>query len=542
MSGVALRRSLVDRLPPAWTITAGMAVLYLAFAPASSDLAAADYRSDLFARAGFTLWDNSWYGGHHLPAYSILAPALGALVGTQLLSAISMVIATALFSALIEGRFPARATRVAGAWFAVGAGLALLSNRIPFDLGLAIGLGALLAAARGRFALALILTVLSSLASPVDGAFLALAYLAWAVAGPERLRPTALIAAALAPVALLGVVFPEGGTQPFAGGAFYPAVAGVLVIAWLIPPEERALRAGALLYAASITILFLVPTAVGSNAARLGTLMGAPIAALVLLGVSTIGRRPLILLAAAPLLLYWQASTPVSDFVTGLEDPAVHASYYAPLLAELHTLGVGYGEQPARIEVVPLSDHWEARWVAPKVMIARGWERQLDRYRNGLFYDEEGVTAASYRAWLSEQGISYVALPDASLDYSATTEARLLRGDLAGSGGRAPAYLREVWRSRHWRLWAVRDPTALISGSALLVNVGTDSFTLLQRRPGSSIVRLHFSPYWALASGHGCVSRAPGDWTGVTALEAGTIHVGISFSLARVFDHGARCR
>ena len=50
-------------------------------APLSADLAAAGYRSDLFARAGFTLWDNGWYGGHHLLAYSLLAPALGALLG-----------------------------------------------------------------------------------------------------------------------------------------------------------------------------------------------------------------------------------------------------------------------------------------------------------------------------------------------------------------------------------------------------------------------------------------------------------------------------
>ena len=67
--------------PPAWLLTAAMAVTYLILAPSSPDLAAASYRSDLFSRVGFSLWDNSWYGGHHLPAYSLLAPALGALLG-----------------------------------------------------------------------------------------------------------------------------------------------------------------------------------------------------------------------------------------------------------------------------------------------------------------------------------------------------------------------------------------------------------------------------------------------------------------------------
>src|ERR1019366_2179008 len=43
------------RLPPAWTITAVLAVAYLIIAPSSPDLAAASYRSELFARSGFSL-------------------------------------------------------------------------------------------------------------------------------------------------------------------------------------------------------------------------------------------------------------------------------------------------------------------------------------------------------------------------------------------------------------------------------------------------------------------------------------------------------
>jgi hypothetical protein len=52
---------------------------------------------------------------------------------------------------------------------------------------------------------------------------------------------------------------------------------------------------------------------------------------------------------------------------------------------------------------------------------------------------------------------------------------------------------------------------------------------------------VHFTPYWALASVSGCVSRAPGDWTSVQARSAGSARVVIDFSLARVFDHGPRC-
>jgi hypothetical protein len=521
------------RMPPAWTITAALAVVYLIIAPASPDLAAASYRSDLFARAGFALWDNSWYGGHHLLAYSVLAPPLGALVDPRLVAAISMIAATALFAQLIDGRFPANATRIAGAWFALGAGIALLSSRVPFDLGLAVGLASLLLAQRDRLGAALAVALLTSLASPVAGAFLALAFLAWALAGPRRGWPAALTIAALAPIALLSVAFPEGGAQPFVASAFYPALVGVLVIGAVTAPRQRVLRIGTALYALTLIGCYVVPSAVGGNADRLGALVAGPVAACVLAGEPGWRRRLLVVLA--PFLLYWQANAPVADFAAASSDPAVHASYYTPLLGELHALGVGYGAHPARIEVVPTVDHWEARWVAPHAMIARGWERQLDQDRNGLFYDgSEPLTATRYRRWLGANAISYVALPDAPLDYSAMAEAQLLH---AGGLG----YLREVWRSPHWRLFAVLGARPLVSAPGRLTSAGEQQLTLYAPRPGSYTVRVRFTPYWAVASGGGCVSRSPAGWTLIDARSAGNLHVVIRFSLARVFSHGPRC-
>jgi hypothetical protein len=586
VSSVSDRRpgALLERLPP-WAIATLPAVVfglaYVIAAPPSTDLAAAAYRSDLFSRVGLTLWDNSWYGGHHLPAYSVLAPALGAWIGPQLLNALSMIAATALFALLIDGRFPARATRIAAVWFALGASVELLANRVPFDLGLALGLGALLAAGapRGRYTrrgLTLALAVLCSLASPVAGAFLALAFLAWALAGPARAWPLGLTMATFVPIALLVLAFPEGGSQPFVAAAFYPALSAVLVIAALIhrvgrettddpiaaspladgplADGPRVLLIGALLYAAALLGAFLIPTAVGGNADRLGALFAGPLAVCALYP-----RRPLLLLVLAPFLFYWQVKAPLTDYASASSDPAVHASYYTPLLDELRVLGVGYGSpptRPARIEVVPTKDHWEARWVAPHVMLARGWERQLDQGRNALFYDEARfpLTPARYRAWLSEQAISYVALPDAPLDYSAKGEARLLRADrgagdardtvrLGGAGGgeEPPAYLREIWRSAHWRLFAVLGAAPLAEPPAVLTSLAGDSFTISEPHPQNTIVRIRFTPYWAVLDGHGCVRRAPGGWTEVQARSAGSLHVGIDFSLARIFSHGPRC-
>ena len=162
------------------------------------------------------------------------------------------------------------------------------------------------------------------------------------------------------------------------------------------------------------------------------------------------------------------------------------------------------------------------------------------------------LTAARYHAWLSEEAVSYVALPDYALDYSARAEARLLRGEGSGSAtaggttgkapaGEPPSYLHEVWRSAHWRLFAVLGARALAQAPATLTAMTTDSFTLNTPSAGTFTVRVHFTPYWALESGLGCVSRAPGNWTQVQTRGPGTVRVGIEFSLARVFDRGARC-
>ncbi|MGO9487738.1 MAG: hypothetical protein ACLQBB_01775 [Solirubrobacteraceae bacterium] len=522
---------------PAWAITAAASVAYLIAAPASPDLAAADYRSHLFSQVGFSLWDNSWYGGHHLPAYSVLAPGLGALIGPQPLAAISMIVATALFTVAIAGRFPDRAVRIASIWFAVGASIALLSSRVPFNLGLALGLGTVVLAQRRRWLPAALLAVLASLASPVAGAFLALAMLSWALSGPDRAWPAALTLLALAPIAILTLAFPEGGTQPFVASAFFPALAGVAVIGLVIAPEHRALRIGALLYLLALIGAYAIPTAVGGNADRLGALAAGPLAACVLAGTETSWRTKL-LLVLAPLLLYWQANAPVADFASTVSNRSVRASFYTPLLGELHTLGIGYGRRPARIEVVATADHWEARWVAPAAMMARGWERQLDGFRNGLFYDERPLTPARYSAWLGAQAISYVALPDAPLDYSGKAEARVVAGSAAnGPGG----FLREVWHSAHWRLFAVRRPAPLAQPPARLTAADTQSFTLQAPAPGSYEVRLHYTPYWAVARGDACVAQAPGEWTLVQARRPGTVHVVIRFSIGRIFEHGVRC-
>jgi hypothetical protein len=524
----------------AFVVSVPLAAAYLALGLPSGDLAAATYRGNLFARFGFTLWDSGWYGGHYLPGYSLLAPALGALMGERALLALCAIVAAVLFGLIAQHTFHGTAARAAGASFALGVCVGLLSGRVAYGLGIAIGLLALLALIRRWTAAALVFALLTSLASPVAGAFLALAGLAHALVharrthdGPGgrgsfrlgaswRPRPLGLAfaAAALAPVLLFAVLFPEGGWEPFEPLLFWPVLTGAVLVAlvlWragggLMPRTQRMLILGVLLYALAMLGAFLLRTPVGSNAARLGALLGAPL----MVGLLW-ERRRLALALLAPALLYWQLETPINDFAALANNPSVNASYYAPLSGELLRLA---GGRPLRVEVPLTEAHWESVYLPehPLIMLARGWERQLDTRYDALFYGSK-LSASAYRAWLDQNAVSYVALPDVPLDSAGEQEGRLIASGLP--------YLLELWHSTHWRLFAVRDATALAQSPATLTGVGPESFTLRTPRPGDFTVRIHFTPYWTMQQGSGSVSAAAGGWTEVHARRAGVLRVAI---------------
>jgi hypothetical protein len=435
-----------------WTLALALAIpltiAYLVWMPPAADLAAAIYRSDLFARVGFTLRDHGWYAvhGHYLLGYSLLSPALGALLGVRVLLACSALASSVLFGLIAERAFGLAAGRAAACVFALGICAELLSGRVPYDLGFAIGLGAVLAVVRGRFAPALVLTVLTSVASPVAGAFLALAFLARTLNDRPRGEAFALTVAALAPILVLSLAFPEGGYEPFAPSSFWPALGGVVAIALLLPQgpltprARRVVRIGAVLYALALVGSFALATPVGGNAARLAPPLAAPL----LTGVLWDRRRGVLCLLA-PVLLYWQLNTPIGDLSLVAGQPSANASYYAPLLSELRRLR---HDTPTIVEVPLTATHAEAAYVAGHdgVSLARGWDRQLDTRYAALFY-RPTLTASAYRAWLDENRVAYVAVPDARLDYAGKAEGALV--------ARGLPYLREAWRSQHWRLYRV---------------------------------------------------------------------------------------
>ena len=494
---------------------------YLIWAPPSTDLAAQVFRADLFSDHGFLVWSNDWYSGHYLPGYSLISPPLAALLGPRLMGALACVGAAGLFAAIVSHAAGER-SRFAAMWFAVGTAPVLLSGRMTFALGVAVGLGAILSLQRERTMLAPLLAVLATVTSPVAGLFVALAGAASAIAGHRRLGLSTGIAALVALVAI-GLAFPTSGTEPFVFVAFITVPVVALVAIWLLPAEEKALRWGFALYGLLAVLLFVVHTPVGGNVARLGALFAGPLFALALWP-----RHRLALLLVGIPLLWWQWVAGVLDVVDASGSPATERSFYEPLLSQLEKRTDG---EPVRIEIPPTSNRWEAAYVAREFPLARGWLRQLESDDFDLFKNQN-LTAASYRQWLDDRAVSYVAVPDADLDYLAEDEAALVDAGLP--------YLRNVWTSDDWRLYAVRRPAPFTEpAGATLTDLGVDSFTL-EAAPGSYLVRVHYSRFWRVVQGDACI-ESDGDWTRVEVRSPGVVRVEAPFSLGGLFGQEDRC-
>jgi hypothetical protein len=334
-------------------------------------------------------------------------------------------------------------------------------------------------------------------------------------------RGLIVVIGALAPVALLALAFPEGGNEPFVFSAFWPLPLIGLGLALVTPLHDRVLRAGIALYVAGTAVSFAVSSAVGSNSVRLAELLAGPLAALLLWP-----RRKLLLGLAALPLLYLQWHAPVRD-VTNAGGPAMTSAYYQPLLSFLKR----QSGPPFRIEIPFTKFHWEAYAVSQHFPLARGWERQLDIKYNRLFYAGR-LTDAAYENWLHDQAVRFVAVTDAPLDYAGVAERKLI--------DRHPSYLRLVWSSRHWRVFAVRDATPIVEGDARLLALGPNWLRLAATRAGAALVRIHFTPYWALSGGRGCVSPA-GQFTRLTFRRPGAIKMIIEFSIGRIRARSPRC-
>jgi hypothetical protein len=508
-------------------LSAGLAGAYLAWQPPSADLSAQFFRADQFSAHGFLIWTNYWYSGSYLAGYSLVSPALGALLGPPLMGALAAAVAAGTFAAIARRSYGDRALP-GSLWFAAGTATLLLTGRITFGLGVAIGLLALLALP-WRGPAALLLAALAGLASPVAGVFVALAATAAALVGRDRTKAIAVAVAALGATLALSLSFSVAGSEPFPLSSFLKVVAFCLLALWLIPADERALRAGIALYLVMATLAYAVPNALGDNAARLGALFGGPVLALALFR-----RRTLALVLLAIPLFYWQWYDAAREVARSSGNPATTEAYFAPLVSRLASVDDG----TARVEIPPTLDRGEVRFVAPRFPLGRGWLRQeessdIDEFSGGR------LTAGAYRRWLQDHGITYVAVADAPLDYLAEDEADLIRGGLP--------YLDPVWSNGDWRLYRLRGAAGIVpaskgvgTGDPRLETLGPQSFELSAPRPGRYLVRIHYTPYWTVTGGDGCVERG-GDWTRIDVREPGAVHVAARFSLPGLFGRDSEC-
>jgi hypothetical protein len=530
-----------ERAAPLGLLCAAAAlVVWLLVAPRTPDLAAAAYRLTLFKHLGLAVYDEHWYAGHDLPGYSVLFPPLAWTLGLRAVGALSVLASVACFEALAVAAYR-RSARWAAGLFALAAVGDVWIGRLAFALGVSFALGAVLARARGRGSIAVLLAAASAAASPVAGVLLALGALTDALSRRSR-RPLLVLAAPAAVVVLaLALLFPEGGYEPYPTVSFLATVGVVAAFALALPGGHGRLRLGAALYLLACVVFLLAHTPMGSNIERYGVLLAGPLLLCALLAArgeraSTPARRArgasrARALAALALCAWavWAGWGPLRETLAVTGSQSTGAAYYAPVERFL----AAHAREPARLEVPLTRTHWETAELAPRVSLARGWEKQLDtRYDAALL--SPGLSARSYERWLRRQAVSYVALPDAQPDPSSAREAALIRGGLP--------YLREVFASRHWRIYAVRAPTPLASGPGRLTSLGHESFALQARSAGSFLVRVRFTRYWTLTRGDGCVDRAAGGWTRVLARAPGPLVVRASFSLGRALGLAGSCR
>ncbi|MEU4378232.1 hypothetical protein [Micromonospora echinofusca] len=546
-----MRRSRVVAVAAASAVLLGVA--YLALPPTGSDLAAQVARAGFFAAHGPTPVDLRWYGGVQQFGYSLVSQPVMALLGVRVTGVLALAAAATAFAALLVRTGVPRPLLGSLVGVLTIAGN-LVSGRVTYGLGVAFGLGALLALTlprvpadagpyRGvrrrqliRLGLAAVAAMLASATSPVAGLFVGLAGAALLLTRRYADGLTLGVAAAL-PLGLTALLFGDGGWMNISRTDTVRAVVTSMLVAALV--GYRPVRVGALLSAAGVLAAALVHTPVGLNATRLAVMFALPLLAAAARPparlTAWLARRArtgapsaaqtarteaggsVALAALLAAVCWWQPPVPPAD-LHSVDDPTSRAAYFAPLRAFLD------GQRlTGRVEVPPTRNYWEAARLG-EVPLARGWLRQADIDRNPLFFTAvpgasgTGVplTAASYRDWLTENAVQFVAVPDAPLSWVGRAEAELVEGGLP--------YLTPVWSGPHWQVWTVTDPTPIVGAPAELLAQDGASVTFRAPAAGTVLVRVRHNR-WLTASGGATVAN-DGGWTAVTVPRAGQYRLG----------------
>lgn len=496
-------------------VAAALAIAYLLLPSGGTDLSAQTERAAFAAHHGLHPVDFSWYGGTDQFGYSLVSQFVMAVLGVRLTGALAAV-GTSLAFAVLLARSGARRPELGGVVGAACITANLASGRVTYALGLAFAVGALAALTgvdkRRALGAAAVGAVLASATSPVAGLFLGLAGVALILTG-RRAAGLTLGIAAVVPIAVVSGIFGQGGWMNISAQDTRHGVLLSLAAALLVP--RKAVRVGAILSAVGVLAAYHVHTPVGLNALRLSVMFAIPLIVAFL-------RWRLPFVAVIVGLLWWyQPPVNIGD-VRDAGTVTAHRAYYRPLLAELERL-----HPTARVEVPPTRDYWESVYLAERTPIARGWLRQIDLDRNLIFFDGS-ITAVSYHRWLRNNGVRYIAVPDAALSWVGAGEAKIVA---AGQ-----PWLRRVWNGGHWRLYAVGDSRGIAGTPGVVTAADSTGVTVRVRKVGALRVKVRFSRWLTLDHGGACL-RPAGRWSELQVSEPGTYRIGSSLHL----HQAARC-
>ena len=522
MTRPRLLRLAADRSTALTLLTLGalLGLVYLHWTPLAPDLAAQVARANVARTAGDTAWWTGWFGGLSLPTYSVLTPPGMALLGVRVTGVLAVLGGTAATSTLVRNSIRPRA---AAAAFAIAGVADLLDGRVTFTTGMALGAWALVAVRARRPLAAGLLAVAAYLASPLAGLFLGMVLVAIAVVDPSRRRGAIVGAGVLSAIAIaMAFMFPGTGTMPVSLSDTVPA--GLCCLGVLIVCRNSVVRLTAAIVLLSFPVLLVIPGAIGANITRLSWVCAVP----VVVACAPLPRRWLV--PALVALAIW----PLSDLAEQLHsatDASAKPAFYQPLQAQLRTeqQNAGPGAVGQRVEVVDTVNHWGSVYLST-VSLARGWDRQADNTYNPIFYNKSLLTVASYRQWLDQLAVGWVALPNARLDYASVAEAALLRRDLS--------YLTLAWSNRDWKLYRVTDPAPLADG-ATIGSVDVGAVTLTVAAATTVALRMRWSPYLTVRdpttkqSVPACITDADG-WVQLYLAQAETVQ------LTSAFNAGAR--
>ena len=497
-------------------ITAIIAAIIKTVGPSPGDAPAHLYRT-LLVHEGAYIWDNFWYAGSYsLAPYSLWYYFPAAVIGNLPLVFAAAVVSTVLFASIALREWGAAAiwpTRV----FGVVAAAPLFTGLYSYSLGFTAMLAAVKALQVRRAATAIVFAALTVGFSPLAFGFLCLITTATFASQMRVSRRTIATAAGLLCAASLEMAallfFPSGqGKYPFHWVDFL-GVLTVSVLGALVARHARGARilgAFYLLWGLGSVVVFVVPTPIGDNWARLYA-FALP---LMLLTASLAGFRPRRLVAVAITAAFIYNLTPYLLLVPyRLDNRSAALQFWKPAIQFLHE----HLEPGFRVEVVPTSGHWESYWIPrASIPLARGWYKQEDELDNPLLYSEH-LNPSSYRGWLHSAAVAYVLLLAAPLDPSTNgpEEAAVLTSAASG--------LKPVFRTPDVTIYRLPHPTGLVTGPGRVrVTAFTqDMIGVVASKPGRYLVRSHFNPYLKI-HGQGCIEEAPGNMTFVELRKPGS--------------------